>query len=209
MDRLEIDEFVKEVVEKFQTDVNYREILKSKVDTIRIVNALVFSDTDAVCEKLAKAKDMKQKHIIVPGEAVVGYNIENLGDEDIVISSSKWIENGDGTYVAEPTEIIIRTGEIASLTKRDFFMLTIKPEYSNEFANGSVTTRLSIHNMANIKFDDIINLMEIALRVDGDGKVSGIDFDTFVIHISSQTTYGRWTVKPEYVDMFGFLNNNK
>lgn len=206
-------EVAKEIIQKLTADESYKESFRSAVDSIKVVGTLGFSDCGGMIsggyDMNKLNKNGKPSHKIVSTAAIVGYRVENTGDDAIVLNSQEWAQGEDGKFVGTPAEVTINPGETVDLTKRDFFILMARPEYSNEFANGYVTTRNSVTKMANISLDEIFASSNIVLRKDEDGKKYGVHDDDFKVNISAKNADGKWYVLPEYEVRFGFLNNEK
>lgn len=206
-------EVAKEVIKKLTEDESYKESFRSAVGDITVVGTLGFSDRGGMIsggyDNTKLNKNGKPSHKIISTAAIVGYRVENTGDKDIVVNSQEWAQGEDGRFVSTPAEVTITPGETVDLTKRDFFILMARPEYSNEFANGYVTTRNSVTKMAEISLDEIFESSNIVLRKDENGKKYGVHDDDFKVNISAKNADGKWYVLPEYEVRFGFLNNEE
>ena len=186
------DQVAKELAKELVANDELRALFKSRVNDLFVTNTLAFSDKG--------------------GQILAGYdeakkNAKNKATRKLEIVP----EIEAGKFVAEPTKLVINPGEEKSITKRDMLMITSQPEFSGEFANGVMTTKLKTSEMAKYAgseggFDFIASKYFIRFT---DGGVSVHD-DAVKINISHQEEKNGntvWVVNDEYKAQFGFLEN--
>lgn len=210
------DQVAKELAKELVANDELRALFKSRVNDLFVTNTLAFSDKGGQilagydeAKKNAKKNKATRKLEIV--SEIVGYNVKNQGEQPIECDSQVWHQNEAGKFVAEPTKLVINPGEEKSITKRDMLMITSQPEFSGEFANGVMTTKLKTSEMAKYAgseggFDFIASKYFIRFT---DGGVSVHD-DAVKINISHQEEKNGntvWVVNDEYKAQFGFLEN--
>lgn len=209
------DQVAKELAKELVANDELRALFKSRVNDLFVTNTLAFSDKGGQilagydeAKKNAKNKATRKLEIV---PEIVGYNVKNQGEQPIECDSQVWHQNEAGKFVAEPTKLVINPGEEKSITKRDMLMITSQPEFSGEFANGVMTTKLKTSEMAKYAgseggFDFIASKYFIRFT---DGGVSVHD-DAVKINISHQEEKNGntvWVVNDEYKAQFGFLEN--
>ena len=86
-------------------------------------------------------------------------------------------------------------------------MLLTKPEYSGEFNNGFATGKKSVTEMSKMPKESLVDMMRVNLSKDEAGNKFRKHGDEYKLNISEKDADGKWFVRPEYVDRFGYLNN--
>jgi len=200
-----------DMLQRLNNDPEYKALFGSKRNTIQVVNTLGFSDSGDIIKvgdkEGVKNKNGKPVSDIRQTAKVVGYRIKNLGEETLVVPSKKWYKDENGKFVSEDAEVVIPAGETGDITHKDFIMLLTKPEYSGEFNNGFATGKKSVTEMSKMPKESLVDMMRVNLSKDEAGNKFRKHGDEYKLNISEKDADGKWFVRPEYVDRFGYLNN--
>ena len=201
-----------ELREELINNPEFRELFKSRTQDLKVINTLGFSDKGGQVsvgyDSSQKNAHGKDKHLLDQVSEIVGYKVRNEGDQPIKCDSQKWVKDeATGKFVPQPYELVINAGEEAIINKRDLVLITMQPEFSFNFANGMVVSKLKVENVTSgMNINDLAEMHHIRLNE----KTLNVHDDTFKINISHQEERNGetvWVVNDEYVDKFGYLNN--
>jgi hypothetical protein len=193
-------------------DRNFMEKVTTLSQSVQVVNTLGYgAGGNIVVDKEQTVKDEKgkvTKRVLKQTSKIVGYKLQNIGDQPIKYSTVVYSKDADGRWVGTKTEKVAQPGEYFVLNRMYMTLFCMKPEISFTLANGKIVGGsggkkkgdvdngemkleqfLESHYFAFSKDNNIeVNDDEVKLRVDD--SVSG-------------------KVLPEYEEAFGNLNNAK
>ena len=188
--------------ETLEENPDYIKVRRSMTDTVKVVNTLGFSATGGV---IKAADSTPEKRKLTPVGKIVGYKIQNIGNEPLPYDTEEYVANEEGKFVWQRVSKTLAPGETTVLSRKYATILFSRPEFNLRVENG--------------KF---ISPRRTAGDVDVDAVLSGhyfsfnsrdikVNDDSVKIQIGEevQSASGatKWVVKPEYQDTFGYLNN--
>lgn len=199
-----IDAMKAALKETVTTDPEFQNKLRSLSNSVEVVNSLGFGEGGNII--VDKAKSANGKRELAVTSQIVGYRIKNIGDQPIKYQTEVWAAGADGKYVATKTEKTLEPGKVADLTRQFMTMFCAQPEISFTLANGKIIKGAGAKNEKGIKAE----LASYYFRFDADetGEKKQINDDTVKLNVGEKVG-GKWVVKNEFVESFGFLNNPK
>ena len=175
-----------ELREELINNPEFRELFKSRTQDLKVINTLGFSDKGGQVsvgyDSSQKNAHGKDKHLLDQVSEIVGYKVRNEGDQPIKCASQKWVKDeATGKFVPQPYELVINAGKEAIINKRDLVLITMQPEFSFNFANGMVVSKLKVENVTSgMSIHDLAEMHHIRLNE----KTLNVHDDTFKINIS-------------------------
>lgn len=199
--------------QKIQANPELKKALFAYSKSIRVVNSCGYADKEGIIEikkgdnKLPKGQTGRE---VGRTSKIVGYIIENIGNEPITFTNGVWSKNAEGVYVEEQIEDVINPGEKKPISRKYLTIMAVRPEFSLTLENGRVVGSSStakaksaeaLIESYHFKFNDSTNTVhddrvKIAIADKKEVMVDGVAKDV-------------WTVKPEFEATFGNLNNPK
>ena len=183
-------------------DPDYLAKHRSLSDTVKVVNTLGFGTTGGLIESEGSTKENR---LVQTVSAIVGYKVQNIGEEPIPYFTEEFAANEDGKYVGQKVKKTLAPGEATVLSRKYATVLFAQPEFNLKIANGKfIPPRQK-------KTDDIDAFLagHYFIFSDSEHKVND---DTIKLQVGEQrkspTGASRWYVKPEYEAALGFLNNS-
>lgn len=166
--------------------------------SLKVVNTLGYGAAGNIL--LDKEATKKTGSRVVKGTSkIVGYLIENCGTEPLTYETEVWTKGENGLFEARKVTKTLAPGQQAAISRKWLTALTAKPEFSFVLANGKIVSSSS--NTEGKGIDAILEAhyfvfsKETGLEVNDDAIKNSIDVDN--------------VVKPEYEEVFGYLNNPK
>ena len=166
--------------------------------SLKVVNTLGYGAAGNIL--LDKEATKKTGSRVVKGTSkIVGYLIENCGTEPLTYETEVWTKGENGLFEARSVTKTLAPGQQAAISRKWLTALTAKPEFSFVLANGKIVSSSS--NTEGKGIDAILEAhyfvfsKETGLEVNDDAIKNSIDVDN--------------VVKPEYEEVFGYLNNPK
>ena len=183
-------------------DPDYLKKHRALSDSVKVVNTLGFGDSGNIIVAEDSTKEERKLQTV---SSIVGYKIQNIGNEPIPYFTEEFTPDAEGKYVGQKVKKTLAPGEIVDISRKYATVLFSQAEFNLKIANGKFipprqkrTTDLDAFlaghyfsfNDKEIKVnDDTVKLQVGEQRKVGDGKTT------------------KWFVKPEYEAIFGFLNN--
>ena len=116
-----------------------------------------------------------------------------IGSEPISYTTEEFTKGADGIFVGNVVEKTIAPGQTVNISRKYLAVLTSQPEFSFTLSNGKIVSPK--RNFSNIND----HLSAHYFKFDDDTKVND---DSVKVSIDADGV-----VKPEFQDVFGYLNN--
>lgn len=179
--------------------------LHSMSDSLEVVNSLGYGDSgNIIVDKERTAAEGKR--VLASTSACIGYRVRNIGTTPIKYFTEIWTKGEDGKWVGNRVEKALEPGATADLPRQYMTMLAARPEFSFRLANGSVR-RGSVGKTAagNLKAELEAHHFSFSKAAAAEGKE--INSDDVKLNVGVKGADGKWTVKPEFTETFGYLEN--
>lgn len=189
--------------ETISEDPTFQAKLRSLSKDIMVVECLGFGDKgNIVVDKKAANRT------IVNTARIVGYRVKNTGKTPMKYLTEKWTLGADGKYVSQKIEKTLTPGGTADLNRQHMTMFCTQPEISFTLQNGRMT-RGSAQSKGILDAKAEFEAYYFAFTKDEKGNAMEVNSDEVKMNIGVKDAAGKWTVKPEFVETFGYLNNPK
>ena len=198
-----VEEMKSALKETIATDPSFNEKLHSLCDKVEVVNSLGFGDSGNIVVDKSKKTDGRALAVT---SAIVGYRIKNIGKTPVKYQTEVYTQGADGRFVGTKAEKTLAGGAIADLTRQYMTMFCAQPELSFQLANGKIIKGSGAKGDRGIKSE--LESYYFAFSKDEDGSKRQINDDTVKLNVGHKVD-GKWVVKPEFAETFGFLNNPK
>lgn len=188
-------------------DPSLREVLKSGSENLAVVNILGSETIDNLIQdkenptKISE-KTGKEVHNVIRVPGICGYRLKNLGSTPIVYKTAQYEKGADGIYVGTEVEKTAAPGETFDLARKYFTILTSRPEYSFNLANGKVITGSDIDKC--VTLDEKLERPHFTFFASENGETTSVHDDSVKIMVEDKAT---GAVLPEFESTFGFLYN--
>lgn len=188
---------------ELQENANFANILRTLSNSVEVVNSLGFGDSGNIV--VDKSKTTKDGRALAVTSAIVGYRVANVGTEPIKYITESWAKDETGKYVPTKTEKVLAPGGYADLTRQYMTMFCAQPEISFQLKNGKIIKGSGSKGEKGIKAE--LESYYFAFSKDADGNKKQINDDDVKLNVGVKNDEGKWVVKPEFEETFGFLNN--
>lgn len=205
-----LKELKNEVYSKLENEAEYREKFKSKCAMIHGVNSLGWTDKGGFIanpDVPAKGPDGKRpENGLLTTSGIVGYTFKNVSDVPFTYTTEEYALNADGVYVGTQVQKTAKPGEVFVLSKKYAAFNFSAPEFSFQLGNGKFIRGGKAGRVHSI--DEELERYYFKFE-DSNLKINS---DELKIQIGKQvkdkaTGEKKWVVKDEFVQFFGFLNN--
>lgn len=194
---------------KVQQNPEILEVLYKKKDTLRVVNTCGWGDSGSIVNMKEQAIAEGKSRVIGGTSEVIGYIIENIGNETIQFTNGVWSKNEEGIYVESVINDSLEPGEKKAITRKYLAALAAQPQFSLLLENGQIVTPKPTPNMdademlskCYFKFNDSSKTVH-------DDAVKIAIAEKQMIEVDGETTEA-WVVKPEFEKTFGYKMNPK
>lgn len=187
--------------ETISSDPTFMERIHSLSQAIEVVNSLGFGDNGNII--VDKTKSSKDNRVLTTTSVIVGYRVRNIGDAPVPYTTEVWAQNAEGVYEPQKVEKVMAPGAYADLTRQYMTMFCAQPEISFQLANGKVIRGAG--NKAS-RGDIKAELEAYYFSFDKDAGLQ-INSDEVKLNVGEKGADGKWVVRPEFVETFGYLNN--
>ena len=179
--------------------------LHSLSDSLEVVNSLGYGDSgNIVVNKERTAAEGKR--VLASTSACVGYRVRNIGTTPINYTTEIWTRGEDGKWAGSRVEKVLEPSATADLPRQYMTMLAAQPEFSFRLANGSVRRGSGAKTAPNdLKAELEAHHFAFSKEAAAEGKE--INSDDVKLNVGQKDAAGKWTVKPEYQETFGYLEN--
>lgn len=198
------------ILETAAQDPEFDEKLRSLSNSIEVVNSLGFGDKgnivldESVKDAEIDPKTNKPKRAIDVTSQIVGYRVRNIGSEPIQYQTEVYTQGEDGIYVGTKTTKVIEPGATADLTRFYMTRFCAQPEISFQLANGKIIRGSGSKGGKDFKAE--LESYYFRFNKDENGEKKQINDDTVKLNVGEKVD-GKWVVKPDFVETFGYLNN--
>jgi hypothetical protein len=183
------------------SDPTFLQRLNTLSDTLEVINSLGWGDSGNIV--VDKEKTTKDSRALASTSVIVGYRVKNNGTNPIPYKTDVWTRGEDGKFVSQRIEKVLVPGSTADLNRQFMTMLCAQPEISFQLANGKVVRGSSSkQNKDDIKAE----LEAYYFTFDKDLGIQ-INSDEVKLNVGQKGADGKWTVKPEFAETFGYLEN--
>jgi len=197
-----LDEMKKSLQETILVDPDFEKKVRSLSEDLEVINTLGFGEGGNIV--VDKSKSDGDDKVLVPTSQIVGYRVLNKGSEDIKYQTEVYTEGEDGTFVGVKTEKVIGPGEVADINRMYMTMLCAQPEISFTLSNGIIVRGSGKGNGPK----EELERHYFRFTKDEDGVIKQVNDDTVKLNVGEKVG-DEWVVKPEFVEVFGFLNNKE
>lgn len=193
---------MKEAFKEVAGTAEFKEKHCALSSSLKVVNSLGYGATGGIV--VDKNSD-KEGRALAPTSQIVGYRVQNIGQTPIAYTTEVWTKDADGHYVSEKVVKSIAPGAFADLTRQYMTMLCANPEFSFQLANGKMVRGSGNRGGEN----DIKAELEAHYFSFNKEEQLEINSDEVKLSIAVKGADGKWTVKPEFAEVFGYLDNEK
>ena len=183
-------------------DPTFVQKLRSLSDSIEVVNTLGFGDSG----NIVVDKTKKDGRALTVTSAIVGYRIRNIGEEPVKYITEVHAQDETGKFVGTKQEMFLAPGATADLTRQYMTMFCAQPEISFQVANGKIIRGSGAKGEKSLKAE--LEAYYFSFNKQEDGNKLQVNDDSVKLNVGEKVN-GKWVVKPEFVETFGFLNNPK
>lgn len=185
------------------TDPEFNEKLRTLSNSLEVTNSLGYGEGgNIVVDKTAKSDG----RALAATSAIVGYRIKNIGKTPVKYKTEVFAAGPDGKFVGTKTEKTLAPGASADLTRQYMTMLCAIPEISFQLANGKIVKGSGARGNKSMKAE-LESFYFSFTNVEGAPKKQ-VNDDKVKINVGHKVD-GKWVVKNEFVESFGYLNNPK
>ncbi len=186
--------------ETLLVDSNYLNKRNSLSESLEVVNSLCFGNSG----NIVVDKSKKSERELVATSQIVGYSVKNTGKQDIIYQTEDWKQDENGEYIGTKVEKTLKPGKLTAVTRQYMTMMCARPEISFSLANGKIIRGSGATSAKSVK--EILESYYFRFNKDENGVTKQINDEGIKINISEKVD-GKWIVKKEYVETFGYLNN--
>lgn len=170
---------------------------------LEVSNSLGFGDSGNII--VDRTKSTKDKRELATTSAIVGYRVHNIGDMSVKYLTESYSQDETGKWVATKVEKQLNPGEYADLSRQYMTMFCSIPEISFQLANGKIIKGSGAKGDKGIKAE--LESYYFAFSKDETGTKKQINDDEVKLNVGEKGPDGKWVVKQEFVETFGWLNN--
>lgn len=198
---------MKEVLkENIASDPTFMSRMHTLSGAVKVVNSLGFGDSGNII--VDKSKSTKDNRTLAVTSAIVGYRVQNIGSEPIKYLTGVWTPDENGRYVQTKAEKVLEPGAVMDLTRQWMTVFCAQPEVSFKLANGKIIKGSGSKN--NKDFNSELESYYFCFDKDENGNRPQINDDEVKLNVGERDeATGKWKVKLEFVETFGYLNNPK
>lgn len=139
--------------------------------------------------------------VLVPCPGNVGYEIKNIGDEPIPFKSIVSIKGEDGKWTTQEVDKVLAPGATDVIPKEYFCRMCQAIEFNNVVANGSCIVTGSPDNIQEAFRRSYFKYSDPNL------SVNSPECKTLIHDVTEVNGKKKFTVRKEYEETFGYLNN--
>lgn len=200
---------VKDAFKKtIQEDANFLDKVSTLSKSVKVVNTLGFGAGGNIIVDKQNTDSRKLKQT----SKIVGYKLQNIGNEPLKYSTMSYKKDADGKFVGTKVEKTAAPGETFCLNRMWMTVFCMKPEISFTLANGKVVagsggkTKGADNVEGSVKIEQLLESHYFTFNPDENGHKPEVNDDDVKVAIDDPTTK---KVLPEYEETFGNLNNAK
>lgn len=192
--------------ETLKKNPEFRSFAASKASSLEVVHALGHGDSGNLIQGANKTKvkdDGTTVRDLVATSAIVGYEVRNIGTEPIPYKTAVCKKGPDGIWTENVVDAVMQPGQSVYLTRQYMTMLTAAPQFSFHLANGKV------QKGSGASKDTKSVRAQLESYYFSFNKDTGkyVNDDDVKLNVSAKGDDGKWVVKPEFEEAFGYLNN--
>jgi hypothetical protein len=189
------------LVETLQTTPDFDEKLNKFSSSVKVLNTLGYTKgSNVIVDK--EATQAAGQRVLKPVSQIVGYKLQNVGKEAIQYITEVYQKDETGKFVGTTVKKTFAPGETICLARQYMTVFCAQPEISFTLANGKVVASSSSKKSKSLKAE----LASYHFTFDKleDGTKPEVNDDEIKLTIDNEGV-----IKPEYEEVFGFLNNKK
>ena len=179
-----------------QADPEFTNKLRTKSNSIRVVNSLGYGTSG----NMIQVFDDNGKRNLEATSTIVGYVLENVGNEPLSYMTEEYAQDETGKFVGTQMTKQAAPGEQFVLARQYFTIFCSQPEISFTLANGIVKRAPFMQGgtlRAGLEAYSLSSNKQENLSINSDEVKKAIDEEVDGVRV----------IKPEYVSIFGYLNN--
>lgn len=184
--------------ETVSNDAQFTSKLRRLSGSLKVVNTLGAGKGGNIIVDKSKTDTRTLKSV----SQIVGYKIENIGSEAIEYTTEVFAQDATGKWVGSVVNKTLMPGETIDLTRQYTTMLCARPEISFTLANGKIVSS-SKKNAKSLKEE--LSAYYFSFNKEEDGSQIQVNDDEVKLAVDNADG----TVKAEYAEVFGYLNNPK
>ena len=190
--------------------------LRSLSSSLEVVNTLGFGKSGNIvadkaqneANKAAAAPGEKVKHSVMNTSKIVGYVVRNNGTASIDYTTEVWKKGADGVYTSQVVKKTMAPGESIVLNREYMTRFAVRPEISFTFSNGIIVTKSkAAAKMQSADPADRKAYLSSFHFIFSSDAGKAVNDPAVKIPIDDIDENGVSTVKPEYLETFGYLMN--
>lgn len=181
-----------------QENPEYLKNLRTLSPYIEVVNSLGYGDKGNILLDRDKT-DSSGKRKLQYTSAIVGYKVKNNSQQTITYETETYMADENGKYIPTVVEKTFAPGEEICIARAYMTKLCARPEISFTLGNGKL-----VRSSANAT--DFRSELEAYYFTFSDEENKQINDDSVKLNVAEQLG-DKWVVKPEYLEIFGYLNN--
>lgn len=182
-------------------DPDFASKVSTLSDALVMVSSLGYGTSGNII--VDKAASSKENRVLANTSAIVGYRFKNVGTEPINYETEVYSKNEEGKYVGQVVSKVLNPGETVDLSRQYTTQLLCAPEFSFTIANGKLVASSKKNENGSLKEE-----LESYYFSFNSEEHKSVNDDDVKIAIDEDVA-GVRTIKPEFVDTFGYLNNPK
>ena len=185
-------------------DPDFKNRVRRLSASVKVLNSLGFGDSGNII--VDKTDSSKEKRALAVTSAIVGYRVANIGEEPIKYVTEVYAQDASGKYVPTKQEKTLAPGAYADLTRQYMTMFCAQPEISFQLANGKIVKGAGAKSNKGMKAE--LEAHYFAFNKEADGTKKQVNDDDVKLNVGEKVD-GKWVVKAEFLETFGYLNNPK
>lgn len=199
--KAKIEKMKQSLKETMKSDPTFSTRLHSLSGSLEVVNSLGFGENGNII--VDKTKTEAGNRVLTTTSVIVGYRVKNIGSQPIQYTTEVYTQDAEGKYVGEKVAKTLVPGGYADLPRMYMTMFCAQPEISFQLANGKVI-RGAGNKSKTGTIKDELEAYYFSFNKELDLQINS---DEIKLNVGEKGADGKWVVKPEFVESFGFLNN--
>lgn len=173
-------------------------------ESLEVVNSLGYGDKGNIV--VDKVKSVDGARVLKSISPCIGYRVRNCGTTPIPYDTEVWTKGEDGRWVGQQVSKVLAPGETADLPRQFMTMLAAQPEFSFKLKNGRISRGSGTKgSKGDLKAELEAHYFAFNREAAEDGKE--VNSDEVKLNVGVKDAEGNWSVKPEFAETFGYLEN--
>jgi hypothetical protein len=190
-----------ELTKTIQEDPDFEQKICTLSKSVQINYTLGYGDEGNIIADSKAPEGTARKDVLKKTSYIVGYELQNIGNEPISYQTETYAQNDSGEWVGTQVTLTAKPGEKFNLTRKYMTLFGIRPEVSFTFANGKM--KKSSANTSKMSIDKVLESYYFSF----DDPTIRVNSDEVKLAVADKVGEKQWIVKTEYEAVFGYLNN--